>query len=404
MFVDAGVFHVVLSGGEPLCTFDLLEYALKRLKEGGLTVSCNSNLMLATDEKMRRLREAGLDHVLTSLNSHDPAVNDYMVNQPGAFNRIIAGIELARRNDIRVSANMIVCRQNMDHVYQTGRLAANLGCQRIFGTRVVPCVTLRDVHGTDYDMEKKDALYVLDELVRVKDDAGIMIGSLVSYPLCLLGDLERYADFVGRGCPAQRGHRMNINANGDGHACVHESISYGNVFQEGLVAVWRKFREWHAGEYLHAQCRSCAFEHVCNSGCRMSALALNGSLHGPDPLMCGPEGMTKPYKLVYDESFHLRVKQGVRFRVPQRIRFRREDGYCLLNIRWANTIMVENSVAQFLERHKDAHTTFDCAEFGSERSALLAELYFKDAVESDDIAYDDERSRVGLSADLTVSR
>jgi hypothetical protein len=66
--------------------------------------------------------------------------------------------------------------------------------------------------------------------------------------------------------------------------------------------------------------------------------------------------------------------------------------------------MVENSVAQFLERHKDAHTTFDCAEFGSERSALLAELYFKDAVESDDIAYDDERSRVGLSADLTVSR
>ena len=35
-FVACGVFHVILSGGEPFAKFDLLEYGISRLVEKGL--------------------------------------------------------------------------------------------------------------------------------------------------------------------------------------------------------------------------------------------------------------------------------------------------------------------------------------------------------------------------------
>ena len=38
-----------------------------RLKEENISFSCNSNLMLCTDERAKTLAGLGLDHILTSL-------------------------------------------------------------------------------------------------------------------------------------------------------------------------------------------------------------------------------------------------------------------------------------------------------------------------------------------------
>ena len=65
-FVKNKVFHVILSGGEPLAKFNELCYALEKLVKNNISTSLNSNLMLATPEKMKKLKEIGLDHVLTS--------------------------------------------------------------------------------------------------------------------------------------------------------------------------------------------------------------------------------------------------------------------------------------------------------------------------------------------------
>ena len=56
-FLEAGIFHVVLTGGEPLANFRVLEYALQKLSDNNISTSVNSNLMLATDEKIQRLRK-----------------------------------------------------------------------------------------------------------------------------------------------------------------------------------------------------------------------------------------------------------------------------------------------------------------------------------------------------------
>lgn len=397
-FVEARVFHVILSGGEPFATFDILEYAIRQLQANNISVSCNSNLMLATDDRIVRLLDAGLDHILTSIPSCDPATNDYIMSQIGAFERIVGGIECATRNGMRVSANMVITRRNKNQVYETGKLVAGLGCQKLFVTRAVPPTYSDTSKEDDYSLTPDEVKTTLDDALRVKEDFGIMIGSLISYPLCFLGDLEKYADFVGRGCPSQRGDRMSINANGDLHVCVHEEEGYGNIFESSIQEIFQtKMRKWHNGSFHYEGCEGCEYLDVCESGCSMMALGQYGAHEAKDPLFVGPDGIYKPFKLVNNPAVYEAIDRGAKFTAPKRLRFRQEDGFYLLNIRWGNSITVPNEIAEFLIEYRDSGEEFTIEEFGRENREALAGLFFKDAVECKELRYDDLRSMAGLS-------
>lgn len=363
MIVADGVFHVVLTGGEPFLNFEVLVEALALLHEAGISTSVNSNLTLADERKVGRLREVGLDHVLTSLHSADPEVSDAVAGRQGAHAQTVRGIRQARAAGLRVSANMIVSDRNQDHVLPTARLCADLGVQRIFGTRLVPSVNVEDPAGWEFHLGRKAARRVLDDLIEARDELGIAVGTLISYPLCLLGDLDRYADFVGRGCPAQRGNRMVINADGEAHACTHESHSYGNVFDEGISGVFRRMHAWHDGSYINGGCSACAYVGVCRSGCRMAAQAYTKAMDGPDPLSGRPEDIRTPYRMTPAAKASPPIDPQETFRVPDSIRFRREDGFWVVNIRWANTINVREDLGRMLRRFQKENRPFTRAAF-----------------------------------------
>jgi radical SAM protein with 4Fe4S-binding SPASM domain len=404
---DAGVFHVILSGGEPFAKFDLLEYAIRALTERGLSLSVNSNLMLATEERISRLRRLGLDHILTSLPSCDPATTDYIMAQVGAFERVTRGIRCTTRNGIRVSANMVVTRRNMSQVHATARLAADLGCERLFVTRSVPPTYAGKDTVQDYSLTPEETKAYLDEALRARDEFGIEVGSLVSYPLCFLGDLDRYSDFVGRGCPSQSGHRMSVNANGDVHACVHEEEAYGNVLESSIAEIYQgRMRRWHDGRFRYTGCAGCRYADVCESGCSMAALGIYGDHAAKDPLFVGPHAFTRHFQLAGNMALHDAIRAGMRFGAPERLRFRREDGFWLLNIRWGNSITIDNESADFLIDYQRTGNAFTLDDFGPDRCELLANLFCKDAVVAEDPSLaarfaGDRRQRItGLSINL----
>lgn len=380
MVLDAGVFHVVLTGGEPFVNFAVLEYGLRRLTENGISHSVNSNLMLATSDNMKRLRDAGLDHVLTSLNSFNSEINDYLNGKKGSFEKILKGIKIARAEGIRISANMIISQINKHHVYDTGKLLSELGCQRLFGTRLVPNVNIDAPDQTEFKIDIDDTKLVLQQLVKVNEDFKIGIGTLVSYPLCVLGDLEEYKALVGRGCPAQRGNRMSVNADGTAHACVHEEKSYGNIFEIGIKDAFANMREWHDGSYLNKGCLECDYIGVCDSGCRMIAYSYYGKLNGPDNLMLGKEHIIKPYKIPKSNQMLEAINNRECFIVPKRIRFRKESGFYTINVRWANAFPIETDTAEFLIKAQKNESQFTIDDLGIEKKETMLYLFMKDAI------------------------
>ena len=398
---DAGVFHVVLTGGEPFSKFKTLLLALKMANEKNMSASVNSNLMLATEDKIRQLTDLGLDHILTSLPSVDPDTTDRIMNKQGSFKRIMRGIETSVQNGVRVSVNMVVTRDTKDHVYEAGKLVAEMGVQTLFVTRAVPPIYSEGADLSNYILSPEDTKLALNDALRVKEDFGIMIGSLVSYPLCFLEDLEKYEDFVGRGCPAQSGHRMSLNANGDIHACVHEEESYGNIFNTSVREVFNgEIRRWRDGSMRYEGCDGCTYTSICSSGCRMSALGAFGTHKNKDPLYVGHHVFKKNYQPFEDNSFKEKLISGLELKVLKGMRFRAEKGFYLVNIRWGNSITVNTELGQFLEKQVNLSGSFYLSDLGIEYADTLIGLYHKGALEAPGLKRKIQTKKQGLSLNI----
>ena len=378
-FKRCGVFHIIFSGGEPFAKFNLLEFGIKEAIKRNLSVSVNSTLSLATESKIIRLKEAGLDHILASWYSIDPKETEKITNLKNSHDKVVNGIKCAVKNGIRVSVNTICTNNNLDTIYDSGKIVHELGAQQFIAHRVVPPAYDRK-DSKQHRINQKISIKGLDELLRLKKDTNMQVGTLISYPLCLLGDLEKYADFVGRGCPTQSGHRFNVNSTGETHGCVMEDKPYGNIFEHGLKKVYERTIPWRDKSYYFEGCKKCDYIDVCQTGCRMDAFAATGKMNGKDPLFLGHKHIKKDYKLIEDESIVEKIEEGHSLYVPDRIRWRKENNFFLLNIRWANTIEVSNKTAEKLINFQKKKKTFTFEDFGKDKCRELAALVYKDAI------------------------
>ena len=61
-----------------------------------------------------------------------------LLQSKNSLQKIVDGIKACVRNDIRVSVNMVITRQNMSMVFETAEFAHKIGVQKFFLTRAVP--------------------------------------------------------------------------------------------------------------------------------------------------------------------------------------------------------------------------------------------------------------------------
>ena len=106
--------HVVFTGGEPTTVpylTDLVRYA----DQQGIIAGLNSNGRKLKDEELVcALKEASLDHVQITLESHHPEIHDRMVGVPGAWEETIAGIRNVVKHGIYMNTNTTMLMANTD--------------------------------------------------------------------------------------------------------------------------------------------------------------------------------------------------------------------------------------------------------------------------------------------------
>ena len=90
----------------------------------------------------------------------------------------------------------------------------------------------------------------------------------------------------------------------------------------------------------------------------------------------------------------------MKFLIPKRLRFRKEDGFYLVNARWANTMPIDEDIAEFMIEKQKSEEPFDINEFGEDKIDLLANLLFKDFIVSSNVQQTDDRHLKGLSINL----
>ena len=130
-FRDMNGLKLNLSGGEPLLhpdIWELLEYG----RERNLMLSINSNMLLLTDEMVKRLKDLRPYNIQVSLYSTQPDIHDSITNRKGSFERTVKSIGMLVSHDIPVMISCPVMHENHNSIAGIRDYASSLGIDCYF--------------------------------------------------------------------------------------------------------------------------------------------------------------------------------------------------------------------------------------------------------------------------------
>src|SRR5437867_6966446 len=124
-----GVLQIGFSGGEPLARRDLTEL-ICAAREANLYSNLITSGIGLNDDRVRALRDAGLDSVQLSFQSDEANLADEIAGAR-AYERKLDAAAKIRAAGIPLSLNFVIHRRNIDRLSQMIELAETLGAQRV---------------------------------------------------------------------------------------------------------------------------------------------------------------------------------------------------------------------------------------------------------------------------------
>ncbi len=215
--VRLGVIHVNLTGGEPfLRDIDEICQIIRNFNPSWFLVSLVSNGLNLTEDKLKRLKEAGLDTLQLSLESLNAQKHDKMVGVSGSFDKVMDGIKYAKKLKLNICLNVVFCKDNIEEIRELVDFSKECGVFLVLNTISMEGKLHEE---KDKRLECKDA-EMFEEILRfshVRHDSSV--------------------NFSGkRECPGGK-ERIHITAYGDVLTCPLVQLSYGNVLEEPLKRI-----------------------------------------------------------------------------------------------------------------------------------------------------------------------
>lgn len=277
--IKNNIFHVTITGGEPLIVLENAKPYLEELKEKGIAIDLNSNLTLLNEDKVKILKDVGVSSILTSLMAANKSLNDNLAGKKGAFEEVTQGILLAKNEGFRVSVSMVITKRNKDQIYSTAKYAKDLGVSTFCVTKASPPINADSFSALSLNNEEYKQM--LKETIRVRDELGLNIDTLVAPPLCILNTSELMSTFGHKSCSAGK-TTCTIGSNGEIRPCSQSGRSYGLV-EVGMKDAWLKMQPWRTTEFIPEDCNQCQLVDSCRGGCRIEAEVINGNLDTINP-------------------------------------------------------------------------------------------------------------------------
>lgn len=275
-----GVLHLHLTGGEPLARPDLAELIASAHKAGLYTNLITSGLGL-TEARLQELVASGLDHIQLSFQDAREASADWIAGTKSHARKVELS-KIIRQQRIAFTVNLVVHRQNLDHLDETIRFVEALQPDRM---------EIAHVQYYGWALENRAALMPTREQVdkaltlvaeAQKRTAGkIRIDSVVpdyyaKYPKPCMGGWGRQLvliDPAGRALPCHA-------------AGVIPGLTFDNVKEHPLEWIWNEsaaFQKFRGESWMPEPCRSCDRRTLDFGGCRCQAMQLLGDAAATDP-------------------------------------------------------------------------------------------------------------------------
>ncbi len=257
-----GIPHILFTGGEPTLREDLPELVAHAEANGQITGLNTNARRLADVNFVKRLVEAGLDHVQVTVESNDPDIHNRMVNAR-AFEQTVRGLKNALATRLFVMTNTTMLRDNVASLPETLDFLAGLGVQTV-GLNAL----IYSGHGATVGtgLPERELAPLLD-LAREKTAAhGQRLIWYTPTQYCHFDPVQM--ELGVKGCTAAQ-YNLCVEPNGDVLPCQSFYQPIGNLLRDDWAAIWNhplalRLRE---RQDLPLKCEGCALLAECGGGC-----------------------------------------------------------------------------------------------------------------------------------------
>ena len=305
---EVGQPIIILTGGEPMLredVYDLAEYG-NRI---GLRMVMAPNGTLITPESAKKMLAAGIKRISVSIDGPDAATHDAIRRQPGAFERSVNGLRIAKEHGIDFQLNTTVSVENYTMIGAIHDLAIALGAVAHHVFLLVPTGRAHLMEGQEITGEDYENLLVWlhekakDSPIQIKPTCAPHYMRISrqrggpAQPAAAHGHAHAHpgAGHPGGGHPGGL-HSMTrgclggtgfcfISHTGIVSPCGYLEIDCGNVNEKHFKDIWEnspQFLRLRNPDELTGKCAVCEFVRVCG-GCRARAYAATGEYMAEEP-------------------------------------------------------------------------------------------------------------------------
>ena len=276
-----GMLHAHFTGGEPLARPDLTELVAGARAAGLYTNLITSGIGL-TETRLHALVDAGVDHIQISFQDSREGAANWIAGAKAHAHKIELS-RLVRRHKIAFTVNLVIHRQNIDHLEEMISFIEKLAPDRM------------EIAHTQYygwALKNRAALLPtreqLDRAVEAVSAAEKRLAGRIRIDFVVP---DYYARFP-KACMGGWGRRLIlINPSGKVLPChaaeVIPGLTFENVREQTLERIWRdssSFQRFRGEEWMPEPCRSCDRRTEDFGGCRCQALLLVGDATATDPV------------------------------------------------------------------------------------------------------------------------
>ena len=278
---DLGILQIHLSGGEPTVRKDLEDIVEVAAKAGLYTNLITAGVTLTRD-RLKKLKDLGLDHVQLSIQD----VNEANAEKISAYkNGLAKKRELGkwvREFDMPLTINAPIHRHNIENLPAIIDFAVEMGAGR-----------LEVAHIQYYAWALKNRAALMPTRAQVYKTSEIVEEAKVRLKGILLFDfvVPDYYAKTPKPCMGGWGRGIiNITPSGKVLPChAAESLphlTFDNIKDTPLADIWMRgsaFQMYRGTSWMKEPCRSCDRREIDFGGCRCQAFALTGDAANTDP-------------------------------------------------------------------------------------------------------------------------
>lgn len=278
---ELGAAQLGFSGGEPLLRDDLEELVAEGRRLGYYTNLITSGIGL-TEARLRRLTDAGLDHIQLSFQDSTREMNDFL-SSTRTFELKARVAKLVKQFDYPMVLNVVLHRYNLDHVGRIIEMALAMG---------VEYLELANTQYYGWGLLNRAQLMPSQEQLLWAEAVVNEYRERIGNRLRILFVVPDYFEARPKACMNGWGSVfLGVSADGAALPChaarTIPGLHLPDVREQGLREIWYEseaFNKFRGDAWMKEPCRSCADKEKDFGGCRCQALAMTGDAANADPV------------------------------------------------------------------------------------------------------------------------